>query len=597
MTAAARWVPSSGPAVRSSATDHAGVVAWRMAFWDFLRRKQPRTDSGVGLIPDSSLTGQARADEWLNIITGQGYKGRDKRTAAQFVCEPISHEEARHLWRGDDIAKKVIESLPKAMIREGYTIKTDDKEEMSRISKSLRKLNRAFLRAKMYEIAYGGSAIWPVINDGAGNPAEPLREQSIAKLVSWQVFEPRELQPATWYTDPLHEKYGTPETYRVVAITSGGAGFALTTTIHESRLIIFPGVMVSREYPQVETWGWGDSRLTLIRSVLRDFHLTWASVAALLADFSQGVFKYRGLTDMLVKKQDEIVKKKMALMDYSRSTMQALTIDADDDFERKSTPMSGAPEVLVNFTSRLAAAANMPVTKLMGVSPAGLNATGDSDTRGWYETVAEEQEADRELFEHAVRLVLLSKSGPTNGQEPKNWSLEFAPLWAPSAKEQAETRLIVAQTDQILVDTQQATGDELALSHFGGEEFSPDVHIDFAEREKQRKAGEAELAAGMLGSTGDVQAEALNGAQIAAAISIMEKVSAKLIPRDGAEVLVKLAFPTISEEVAKGLLGDPAFEPVVPAPKSNPFGPPAQPPAQPDQPAGDPPPGDKAAAA
>lgn len=572
-----------------------------MAFWDFLRRKQRTDGADFGRIPDAALTGQARADEWLNIITGQGQKGRDKRTAAQFICEPVTHEEARHLWRGDDIAKKVIESLPKAMVREGFTVKTEDKEEMARISKSLRKLSRAYVRAKMYEIAYGGAAIWPVINDGAANPAEPLRTQAIAKISSWQVFEPRELIPATWYVDPSSDKYGTPETYRVVAITSGGSGFALTTTIHESRLLIFPGVMVSREYPQVETWGWGDSRLTLIRSVLRDFHLSWASVAALLADFAQGVFKYKGLTEMLVKKQDEIVKRKMGIMDYSRSVMQALTIDAEDDFERKSTPMSGAPEILVNFTSRLAAAANMPVTKLMGVSPAGMNATGESDTRGWYETVAEEQEADRELFEDAVRLVMLSKDGPTKGVEPKNWTLEFLPLWAPSAKEQAETRLLVAQTDQILVDTQQATGDELALSHYGGDEYSPDVHIDFAEREKQKKAGEDLLAAGAaggLGATGDVQAEALNGAQIAAALSIMEKVAAKLIPRDGAAVLVKLAFPTVSPEVATGLLGSESFVPAAPAPKAAPFGggappDPSQPPAKP----GDEPPEDKAEAA
>lgn len=569
-----------------------------MAFWNFWRKKpEQRTDGAefdYGRIPAPNLTGQARADEWLNIITGQGQQGRDKRVAAEFICQPVTHAEARELWRGDDIVKKVIELLPKAMVREGYQVKTDDNELSGNISDYIDtlRINRVFALAKMYERAYGGAAIWPVLNDGAADLAEPLREQSIATIRSFIVFEPRELVPNTWYEDP-GDKYGTPETYRLVSIATGGSMSSLQTIIHESRLVVFPGIRVSRELPQVESWGWGDSVLTRVRSVLRDFHMSWASAAALLADFSQGVFKYAGLTEMILKKQDDAIKRKLGVMDYSRSVFQSLVIDKEDDFERKSTPMSGASEILVQFITRLAAACDTPATKLAGISPAGMNATGESDTRGWYETVGEEQEQDRPLLEQLIRFGLLALDGPANGNEPDTWRVTFNPMWAPSDKEQAETRKTVAETDQILIDTGQATGDELARSHYGGDEYSPDIHIDFEERDRQANAGASDIAAGAagvgspLGAAGDVQAEALNGAQIAALLSIMEKVAAKAVPRDGAAVLIQLAIPKVTEEKAKALLGSEDFQPVVAA-KPAPFGGNAAPKPDPSQPPADP---------
>lgn len=543
-----------------------------------------RVDAGDGgAMPAPHLTGQDRFDEWENIISGHGIEGRDARTESKFVCSRVSHSEARELWAGDDIARKVIELLPRAMMREGYKIRIADLKDEKKVAEAMIDvidtlgINRAFRQAKEYERAYGGAAIWPVLNDQTDDTAKPLNEDGIATVRYYQVFEPRELIPDRYYTDPSNPKFGKPETYRVIAINGGGVGFGLQTVIHESRLVIFEGVRVSRELPLVESIGWGDSELTRVRAVLRDFHLSWSSVAALLKDFSQGVYKYEGLTDMLAQDGDKLVKRRLAINDWAKSVFNALVLDSKDDYERKSTSMAGAPEILVQFATRLAAACDTPVTKLLGMSPAGMNATGESDTRGWYETVSEEQEDDRPLLERCIRFSFLSLDGPTKGIEPDVWSVEFNPLWAPSAKEQAETRLVVQQADTMAIDAQMVSPEEVAKSRWGGDTYSDDMHIDWKEREKQLLAGAAEIAAG---ASADVQQQALNGAQISSLLEIVGQVATKAIPRESGVAIIALAFQ-LQPAQAEDLLGDAGkdFVPAPPPAKANPFAAPA---AKPD---------------
>jgi phage-related protein (TIGR01555 family) len=522
-----------------------------MAFWTRWLRKTPTTrtlDDG-GRVPAEHLQGKARLDEWMNILSGIGVKGVDKRSSGEFVCEPVSDWEARELWRGDDLAKTLIEALPEDEIREGFGIQIpNDNEASSQLTDDLdtMAISRFYRKAREYERAYGGSAIWPMVNDGVTDAAIPLNETTIAKVRGYKVFEPRELIPDTWYTDPNDPKYGQPKTYRVVAINGGGGGFALQTIIHESRLVIFPGIRVSRENPSGVPIGWGDSVLTAVRGVLRDFHMTWGAIAALMNDFSQGVFKFAGLTKMLASGQDELVQKRITLMDFVRSVLRSVVVDTEDDFTRQATPMTGAPDILVQFAQRLAAAFKMPVTKLMGMSPAGMNATGESDTRGWYATVSASQEDYRPILERLIRFSLLAIDGPTNGKEPKKWRVKHRPLWTPSAKEQAETRYIIQQSDSLAIADGMYSADEVAASRWKNGEFSPDMHIDWKEREAQKLAGEAAIAAG----TANVQAQALNGAQIQQMLAIVQTVVKGEVPRETGIAVLMGAFPNQVPDVA-----------------------------------------------
>jgi hypothetical protein len=211
-----------------------------------------------------------------------------------------------------------------------------------------------------------------------------------------------------------------------------------------------------------------------------------------MSDASQGIFKVQGLMSILAGGQKDALQTRMQLVDMSRSVARAILVDADggEDFRRESTSFTDIQSMLDKFMLRLASAAEIPVTILMGQSPAGMNATGDSDFRWFYDTVKSAQESElRPQLERLIRLIFLSKDGPTKGQEPDGWALNFRPLWQSTPKEQAELEKLVAEKDKIYLDTGVVTPEEIALSRFRDDGWSSETTID----RELREAAPAEL--------------------------------------------------------------------------------------------------------
>ena len=79
-------------------------------------------------------------------------------------------------------------------------------------------------------------------------------------------------------------------------------------------------------------------------------------------------------------------------MEMSRSILRAIALDADgEDFERKSTPTSGMADLLRKVDEQLIAATDIPHTLLLGESPSGLGATGESEHRDFFSRIAHKQ--------------------------------------------------------------------------------------------------------------------------------------------------------------------------------------------------------------
>jgi uncharacterized protein len=448
------------------------------------RRVSPRATPRIDA-PTQPMTAE-RVDSWVSALTGLGTTSHDKRMSTGFIADIVSDREARDLWRGDDLAKRVIELIPKAMMRSGFDIKIENSKEeaegFSALFETL-KATAIFQKAKMYERAYGGAAIWPVINDGAIDMSLPLNEDRISEVSHLTLFEPRELQPFRYYSDPKQPKYGEVEVWRVVPIIQRGM-VTIDTFIHETRLIVFPGIRVSKEeiaqYP-----GWGDSVLTYTYRVLCDFNVSWSSAAILLNDFAQPVFKMKGLSEALATDVDEIIRARMQAVEMSRSTARTVMIDADaEDFERKQTPVTGMPELLDRFALRLSAATGIPVTLLMGQSPAGMNATGASDITFFYDMIDGERSGGGMLDQLSRLLYLLirSKTGPTRGVEPEKWSIEFRSLYSESTLEKTQARKTQAETDVLYITNGVLAPEEVALSRFGGDTYSIETVVDFNNR-------------------------------------------------------------------------------------------------------------------
>lgn len=487
--------------------------------------------------------------DWLRDKTMGGKQG-----GLDFEVRFLSGNSCENRWRGSDLGARLVETIPDEMTREGFDITiqpTEDDgtkkdfappqaqpplmipsgppmpgalpeidDEGPRMAEELMGaleemgLEEAFWSALCYERAYGGGAILIGADDGQEELAAPLDEERITSIRHLTAFRggwDGELVAWSWYRDPRSPKYGQPEIYmlrndgvplarvpapgekptaEMLAVNTNAYGGPHVYWVHESRLLVFPGVAASRR-ARVQMRGWGDSLFTRVDEVLAQYAQTWGGVANLMTDFSQGVLSIEGLAEALGGNNRngtaKVTARALALQ-MSRSIARLLLIDKDEEFKRDTASLAGIGDVLQQFALRLAAAADMPVALLMGQAPAGLNATGASDIRFFYDRVAAKQNK-RMLpqLRRLVRLLMLAKDGPTNGVEPDRWSVSFRPLYQMTALEQADLRLKVAQTDDIYLRNGVLSPEEVAASCYGGSEWSMERTIDFEGREAAKE--------------------------------------------------------------------------------------------------------------
>lgn len=470
--------------------------------------RKTRADSAQG----AASKKLRRTDGWQSTITGLG-RARDKRTGTGIIPPLVqrSRDEYDQWYHGDHTSQKIAALPAREMTREWISLKVDDSVESTdevkaeastsdklitskQVMQALEDLSAkaACTKALIWARVHGSSLIYMSIDDGAEDD-QPLDLENIKSFRHMLVFDRWECEIEEVVVDRDDKRFGQPEWYKIRpnipnfgTMTDGDGAFM----IHASRVIRFDGVLTSKYRMQLNQ-GWSDSVYTAMRTTLEDYGISWAAVPHLLQDFSQAVLKMRGLHDALLAQEGDLVIERMTAMDLCRSVARAIPIDAEDeDFFRATTPMAGLPEIMDRLMLRVAEAAQMPATLLFGQSPAGLNATGDSDIRFFYDQVKAKQEENlRGPIDYILEVLFASKAGPTQGRQPENWSYEFNPLWQETNQERAVTRKTQAEADSVYLADGVLDPEEVAMSRFGGDTYSTDTVLDM-----ERRAEVAELA-------------------------------------------------------------------------------------------------------
>jgi phage-related protein (TIGR01555 family) len=453
---------------------------------------QPRSDA-----PDTPRL--TRYDGWQSFQTGLG-TDRDRRTSVEFRAVRLPYEVLAQQYRGEFLAARIVERFAAEMLRRGFNVTVkDDKDVAEAIKDRLDELDAtAHVEQALYWArAFGGAGILMGANDGATDLRLPLNLDKIRSLDWLTVLDCRELQPSEYYTDPAHPRYGQPSVYLLtpqVATDQSG----LNRYVHETRVLRFEGVRVTRQQLR-ENNGWGDSVLQRVHEVLRDFGTAWGGAAHLLTEFSQGVLSIPGLLEMIATKEGRAnVQARLQALEMMSSVVRAKVVDggteggADaESYERKVTPLAGLADLLDRFENLVAVAADTPVSILFGQAPAGLNATGDSEIRSFYDRVASGQAKQlRPQLNRLVKVLLRAKAGPTGGVEPKSWKVKFPPLWELTDVEKADVRLKTSQADASDVNAGILDPAEVAVSRYGGDEYSTETHLDMDARKVMAPAAD-----------------------------------------------------------------------------------------------------------
>jgi hypothetical protein len=190
---------------------------------------------------------------------------------------------------------------------------------------------------------------------------------------------------------------------------------------------------------------WHDSTLQILINNLKQYDTATAALATMMFQMNIDVISQTDLRKYLgTKGGPEKVAERFMNLAMLKSFAGVAVIDKDtEEFQRHPYTFSGVDKAYSQLMYDVCGAADVPFTRLFGQSPAGMNATGESDTRNYYDHVAARREESLdgpmdELDQFLVRSAV--------GTMPEDYESEWNPLWQESAKEEADAELVRAQT-------------------------------------------------------------------------------------------------------------------------------------------------------
>ena len=421
----------------------------------------------------------ARLDGWLNLITGIGVRGKDKRTSSEAFW--THHDELffEHLYASDGLATRIVNLLPEEACRKKWSYKGISQKDSDAYTKRIKELGARLKIIEAWKQArkYGGSAIL-YLSRGSSRMEEPMLETE--EVVGLQVLGRFELQADFSSIDmnPFSPYFRLPTKYRLNLQQSVSSSLN-SLVIHASRLEIFNGAILPRRL-FIQNGYWHDSVLTKPFNSLRNFQTSHDAASAILQDFNVGVFKMRNLAELVAAGKEDQIRERIELANYSKSVIRSLIIDESETYEEKSRTVTGMPELLRASADNLVAQTDIPHTKLLGESPVGSNATGNSTVLAWYDFV------DSQRQEYLAPKIL-NLTRKLNRGAIESLEIEFEPLWQLDEKEEADVRVKVSQADAVYLDRGVLDPAEVAVSRFGQGGFSMETKLDVSTRVNPEK--------------------------------------------------------------------------------------------------------------
>lgn len=422
-----------------------------------------------------------RSDGWMNVLTGLGICGRDKKQSGFFrITNIFNRAELDQMYRSDGVLRLIIDLFAQEMIRQGWELEGDAEGKILGVLEEL-KVNDAMTNLIKWSRLFGGAVCIMGINDGLPLD-QPVDERSLRDVQWLRVFDRYQAysRDGTFESDLNSPNYGYPNVYTINDNRTGAIFF-----VHYSRILRMDWNILPPRWQNFNQ-GWGDPLVQTIYEELRNYSAAFSHTATMMEDFVNGVMKIPNLTTLMASQcGDQNVLKRLNILNMAKSTTNTMILDELETYEKLTTNVTGVADLIDRFMLSLSAVTRIPVTLLFGRSPAGLNASGDNDVRNFYDAIKQEQETKlRGCLEKLIRYIMISKDGPFNGKEPDNWSLQFIPLWQNTEEQDAIVRRTIAETDTMYIDRGVLTAEEVAISRFGGNKWSMNTEINLKERER-----------------------------------------------------------------------------------------------------------------
>ena len=361
-------------------------------------------------------------------------------SGGEFVrsAQYLDFEELTVLYRESWLAMRIIdmpsEDMTRAWYRFSSPVPEEDQESLRRLE-ARHSIRRELTDAIRWARLYGGSLALMVLRGEEDRLSEPLDMdlllpgcfRGLLVLDRAQGIEPSE-ELEEDLDDP---DFGLPKYYSVELDDLG------TVRLHHSRVLRFTGGELPRAEARRESW-WGAGEMEHIMEELQKRSAASANIAQLIFQANITTLKISDFGDALAmgtEAQKQQIRNAVMEENRFRTSFGLQILSAGDTLENHPYSFGGLAEIYEQFMLDMAGAAEIPAAKLFGRAPAGLNATGESDLKNYYESISQLQER---LLRPALEKLLPVLALSAWGTLPADMAFVFNPIAAESPAETAE---------------------------------------------------------------------------------------------------------------------------------------------------------------
>lgn len=394
-------------------------------------------------------------DGLVNLTSGMG-TARDKAGQATYSPDLMSDLDLVNAYKASSLARRVVDMPAEDACRDWREWSADN-AGVSLIEKSEKRLGliRKLKRTAKFARLFGGAAL--LIGTGDTDPSKPLDPTRIGRngLRYLTPLTMRDLSPGPLSDDFTTDAFGTPEYWTLN--TAGQTGIR----VHPSRLVILHGQEPLGDYDVTRYIGWGDSVLQGGLTAVKRVDEYAGNMLSLVYEAKIDVVKIPNLMENLATRgtdySNELLRR-LNLAAIAKGNNGMMVLDSLEEYNQKSASFGTLDTIADRFMQLCSAAFGIPVARLFGRSAAGLNATGESDDRAYYDRIRDMQ-AD---MENAMAVLDECLIRDALGDRPEDVFYNWRPLWQPTAKERAEVGKIVVDTIVALDNLDLLPGEALA---------------------------------------------------------------------------------------------------------------------------------------
>lgn len=382
-------------------------------------------------------------DGLVNLTSGMG-TSRDKAGRTSYG-KKRDVNQILEAYDNSSFVQRAVDMPSEDAVREWRDWQAES-ADITLIEKEEKRLNvrMKVLEALRLSRLVGGAAI--LIGTDDKDPSEPINldRMTTGSIKYLTVLSRDDITAGEVEDDVMKENYGKPRYWYFTTY------MGMTQTVDPSRLAFFYGIppLITTSRNNNDGWGYSDiagklDRILAVEEVA-------ANILSLVYEAKVDVFKIPDLMKNLQErgpKFEQEVLTRLSLANVGKSNTGALVMDGDEEYEQKTVSFGGLHEIIDRMMQLASGATGIPVTLYFGISPGGMNATGDADVRNYYDRVSVYQETRMTpnmlmLDECIIRSAL--------GNRPEDLFYEWASLWQSSDEEKIKNGKTLAETFKIL---------------------------------------------------------------------------------------------------------------------------------------------------